>query len=255
MSPNITLLASLLRREIQEENALPVNVDAILEHCPLSAAEIPLDGLLGLYVPPPAGPGILIKSGQTPGQRRFTIAHELGHFALPKHGAAAQLVCLAADFHAVRTQIEREANQFAADLLMPRLSFGRAIRDRDPTFELVREVAARDRFWVSRTAGAIRTVTLSRESCALVCSQQGRVMWSVRSPNFCYWLDRDRGTPVSPNSVAGSVYRGEAPSEVPEVVPPHAWFDPKGVDVEVLESTFSIPTLDQVLSLIWSIGP
>ncbi len=55
------------------------------------------------------------------GRRRFTIAHELGHWYLHRdaHSERFERFCRPADLNA-RAHIEGEANAFAAELLMPR---------------------------------------------------------------------------------------------------------------------------------------
>jgi uncharacterized protein DUF955 len=63
-------------------------------------------------------------SGETPTRRhRFTIAHELGHWvchARPDPHAAAPSYCRAFDVsHDTDRDLEREANVFGAELLMP----------------------------------------------------------------------------------------------------------------------------------------
>ncbi len=87
---------------------------------------------------------------------RFTIAHEIGHHLL--HSDGATVMCRPVDVDQDDTQTkarEREANRFAAELLMPE--------------QLVREWADRDgadptelckRFQVSDVAMAFRLVTL-----------------------------------------------------------------------------------------------
>lgn len=248
-------LASLLRTQAGHPNRIPVDLDNILSYCPVEVAECPLDGCLGLYIPPPIGPGILIRAGQTPEQRRFTIAHEIGHFALPTHNRAVELVCASKDIYeaAIRSTVEREANQFAAELLMPRSHFALAVSGREPSMALVNELADRSRFFVSRTAAAIRLVELSDEPCALVCSQGGRVKWWLKSGNCSGFLNVSSGAPVSPDSVAAAIWRGEAANSEPEAVPPNAWFSSPHHYVEVFESTLAIPSLGEVISLLWLI--
>ena len=62
------------------------------------------------------GHAIVLRGGSDERRRRFTIAHEIGHFVLhpqrlsPERGGAVNA--------ALRAQ-EREADQFAAELLMP----------------------------------------------------------------------------------------------------------------------------------------
>ena len=55
-----------------------------------------------------------------PMRRRFTIAHEIGHFVLHAQGATGVVFCRVTDApEAPKQRIEREANRFAAELLMP----------------------------------------------------------------------------------------------------------------------------------------
>ncbi|HEY0434549.1 MAG TPA: ImmA/IrrE family metallo-endopeptidase, partial [Chitinophagaceae bacterium] len=71
---------------------------------------------------------ILYKAGSRKERRRFTIAHELGHFLIPSHQGNQQ--CTAADLQETRRDTihqrqEAEANRFAAGLLMPKPWFTR----------------------------------------------------------------------------------------------------------------------------------
>ena len=71
---------------------------------------------------------ILYKAGARDERRRFTIAHELGHFLMPSHKGNQQ--CTASDLRESRRgddhqRREAEANRFAAGLLMPKPWFSR----------------------------------------------------------------------------------------------------------------------------------
>jgi hypothetical protein len=99
---------------------LPVPVEAIAED------------LLGLYVEEadnlecsglllPAERRVVLRADEPPARRRFTLAHEVGHWVCQvREGHDAPIYCRAADVApgADRT-LEREANVFAAELLMP----------------------------------------------------------------------------------------------------------------------------------------
>lgn len=249
----IATLAGLLRQQSGVGDSLPIDVDAIVEWCQITFAEVPVNGFLGLFIPDPV-PGILIKSGQPPGQRRFTIGHELGHFSIPTHTRQAGHWCLESDLgvpsDVVSTTIEREANKFAVELLMPRHIFKRDIDRLDLSFQTVVELACPNRYNVSRTACAMRLVELSREPCALVCTRNGKVVWRIWSDNFYYSLP-GVGQSIHADTCAAAVTRGESPNYNVEKVPPYSWFLPRRETEEVLESTFVIPSLKQVLSLIW----
>jgi len=60
-------------------------------------------------------PSIEFNITEAPVRQRFTIAHELGHFALGHEDSPRD----AGDFQSSRDPSERQANQFAAELLMP----------------------------------------------------------------------------------------------------------------------------------------
>ena len=83
-------------------------------------------------------------SGDTPTHRqRFTIAHELGHWichARPDPHAAAPSYCRALDVaHHTDRDLEREANVFGAELLMPEV----AVREAWAAFPDTSKLASR----------------------------------------------------------------------------------------------------------------
>lgn len=99
---------------------LPVPVESIAED------------LLGLYVEKgegldcsgillPAERRVVLRSDESPARRRFTLAHEVGHWVCQvKEGHEAPVYCRAADVAPTANRaLEREANVFAAELLMP----------------------------------------------------------------------------------------------------------------------------------------
>ncbi len=82
-------------------------------------------------------------SGETPTRRhRFTIAHELGHWVCHAHAAeeAAPAYCRSQDLSQdADRDLEREANVFGAELLMPQA----AMREAWAAFPDTAEVAVR----------------------------------------------------------------------------------------------------------------
>ena len=62
------------------------------------------------------------EAGEWPGRRRFTLAHELGHWVCQCRGRAVEgMLCRSTDVGGTSAgrPLEREANVFAAELLMP----------------------------------------------------------------------------------------------------------------------------------------
>lgn len=211
-------------------------------------------GCTACLMPDPSGNGggIFLKSGQSVGRRRFSIAHELAHYHIPTHERTPG-ACEEYDLHAnedFRDEVEWEANSFAAELLMPRTFFRRDSKDREVSFETVYDLASDDLYRVSATAAAIRLVEITRESCALVAMENQEVVWQVRS-DFYHRMPTS-GQPIRPGTRAAAVFDGEEPDSRIDRVKSHTWFnDPDDADVPLLESTHAIPSLDQVLSLLW----
>jgi len=98
---------------------LPVPVEAIAEDLLgllVEDDEIDCSGMLL-----PAERRVVLKADEPAARRRFTLAHEVGHWVCQvREGHDAPVYCRAADIApgADRT-LEREANVFAAELLMP----------------------------------------------------------------------------------------------------------------------------------------
>jgi hypothetical protein len=100
---------------------VPVPVEAIAEDlCGLvveEVADIPVSGMLI-----PAERRVCLNATETRQRRRFTLAHEVGHWVCQcLGGTAAPRYCRASDvgLDASAKALEREANVFAAELLMP----------------------------------------------------------------------------------------------------------------------------------------
>ncbi|MBN4074434.1 ImmA/IrrE family metallo-endopeptidase [bacterium AH-315-E09] len=74
------------------------------------------------------------------GRERFTLAHEIGHIVL-RHGMRC---CRKEDFFwdSKKTNIEHDANLFAAELLMPTDSLKDIAQQKDITLDLIEEIAS-----------------------------------------------------------------------------------------------------------------
>lgn len=152
---------------------------------------------------------ILVAGGRSRQRRRFSIAHELGHFLIPTHRipAAGMLECTAAQLKIgnsrgldPRARMEFEANQFAAMLLMPppilRLQLRQA---RQPCLpELVRLAKMFD---VSKEAMARAFVDHARQSLAVIIVKDGKVVRTYRHERNFPWLDIKRGDRVPADSI------------------------------------------------------
>lgn len=114
-------------------------------------------GMTILFCPPQKG-GIILIDRQLEGERqrarrRFTLAHEAGHAALHRALLTGE-ERLGRDRERL-VRLERQADAFAAALLMPQEAVGRAVRQacrRNPY--LGRAPQTRARVWTEEVAGA-----------------------------------------------------------------------------------------------------
>lgn len=115
----------------------PVDVEEIATGLGLKVIKqnFPND-ISGVLVRSPHGAAIGINSDHAETRQRFSIAHELGHFTLHPDsvGYYDKSSEISADFRSDQSLYssgpkEREANQFAAELLMPRRMVIRAMRE------------------------------------------------------------------------------------------------------------------------------
>ena len=155
-------------------------------------------------------------------RRRFSIAHELGHWQLHRGRSS---ICRANEIGG-RSQgaapAERAADTFGAELLMPAYLFNPLIaKHKRPSFEAIDAIA--QEFSTSRSATARRFVDLSPWPCMLVChGPQGR-RWFKRSEDIpTHWFPQNT---LDPESSAMTVLYGDAERSSPEIIGADAWFD------------------------------
>jgi Zn-dependent peptidase ImmA (M78 family) len=157
-----------------------------------------------------------------PGRTRFSIAHELGHFELHR-STGAMWNCTARDMQTwFNNRRELEANEFAAELLMPE-AFIKPEFDRNPPgLGHLKELATR--YQVSLSAISHRFALLTDEACAVVFSRSGEITHSIRSTLFekqKYWIPQGR---LSAYSHAFNAHAGKSLPPGMVEVDANAWF-------------------------------
>jgi len=109
--------AGRLLDELDIDPTRQVDVFSICEDLGLWLTFMPMDGLLGAFIPEGVG-GVLITDQRPITVQRYTAAHELGHWRL-EHGHGLALDGEEYVFGATPPERERLAQVFAATLLMP----------------------------------------------------------------------------------------------------------------------------------------
>lgn len=117
---------------------------------------------------------------------RFTVAHELGHYYLDRHREflvnRRKPIESFTEFESNK-EVERQADAFAAGLLMPKYLVGpRVNSEPDATMACIKQ-AAND-FDVSLTSMMVRWTQLSHFPCATLCIRNGQIQWGFGSGAF-----------------------------------------------------------------------
>ena len=141
------------------------------------------DGALLRVVGEPRGTVALRRTIAEAGRKRFTLAHEMGHYLLPNQQDALR-PCVPTEIESWSSEnagYEIDANTFAAEVLMPRERLAGALKAA-PSFASAQKIAAE--LGASLTAVSVRLVELSSFRVALVVSRNGRSEWYRTSSEF-----------------------------------------------------------------------
>lgn len=142
---------------------------------------------------------ILGREPVSPRRRRFTLAHELGHWMLAHPSACGPLEVLGRS----SAPEERAANEFAANLLMPPGLFRKDSAKRPPRMGEIQALS--ELYSVSRAAAALRFIKFTDEPCALVSigpesswvakSDSAKGLWiDARFPDGYTYKDLEEGS-------------------------------------------------------------
>ncbi|MET3436792.1 ImmA/IrrE family metallo-endopeptidase [Sphingomonas sp. 1185] len=112
-------------------------------------------------------------------RQRFSVAHELGHW---HHHRGRRLICHVAEQQDGAAGCEREADGYAADLLMPRFMLEPLVAGVPMSFGLVYQVAST--FGVSAMAAALRLADVHPAAFALVVEEADGRRWFRRSASL-----------------------------------------------------------------------
>lgn len=241
--------AKAIIQRLQIRNPSEIHVRDISMERGAFVRERPLQGSEGRLVRKGTLGIITINSGiREEGRKRFAIAHELGHFEL--HSASQLILCSEEDMYVwnENKSQEIEANEFAADILMPEEIFARYIRPEQPNMDRVKELSRE--FRTTLTATALRYVQLSREPCAVVVSRDGIIKWYTKSPDFDFHVRV--GEKLSPYTYASDFYNGVDLPTRPQKGPAYAWLSGNlDEEAEIFEHSLALASYGVVISLLW----
>ena len=186
---------------------------------------------------------IVINGKDSERRQRFTICHEIGHVVL----------ALNSEHRGPSWSYERRPRNevccdiFAAELLLPLVLFRPALQKLEIDAESMQTLAAE--FNASLFATGSRIAAFSREPCAFVVSQGGKVKYAFRSVPL---RDAKLWVPVGvalPETSLSAALRSNVAQGGPVELDADVWFD--GVDGGiVIEDAIYDSSRDQTLTLL-----
>jgi Zn-dependent peptidase ImmA (M78 family) len=227
-------------REI-DLDAIAWTQGAIVNYRPLDGCEARILGSARKAV-------ISVNSRSPERRRRFSLAHELGHW---HHHRGRILFCGNDDignFANDALNLERHADTFASDLILPNyLLIPRMRKLKRVTLASAREMS--DEFCASLTATLLKMTLSNQSPIVIACYNKTKRRWFERAPMIQPWwlplkaLDEQ-------TFAADMLFNGAAEENFPRSMPADAWFDFKGSErFEVTEQSFLLPD-EEILTVL-----
>ncbi len=259
MAESCDLYARILLDRIQYKE-LPVKPREIVQRLGISIQEVPASGNFD---------GYLLKCGDTFGimvnasiksetRKNFTIAHELGHYEIPHH-KGQEFKCLSSSIGIMLgKELEIEANDFAAELLMPSSFVEEEIGNHPIGLEVIKSIAKKCE--TSLTSSALRYIKFCPALAVLVLSESGKIKFSIFSEQLRDQFGREivadlqKGASLNSASLAYDFFKPDANTsemaEINDIIDLSAWFP--GLDYSRFDChEASMKLASQVISLIW----
>ena len=185
------------------------------------------------------------------GRRRFSIAHELGHWEL--HPQTTQVdqysaACVSSYWGSFE---EQEANAFAAQLLMPPTMFRPRISGIEPNLKKIGEVA--EEYNSTLTSAVLRYIQETEWLCAVVFSEDGIVKWWKTSNPGKREIYFEKNQKIQKYTLAWCYENGKDVSEDGERVEADLWLHEKYAKnyETILEQSIKLGSYKTILTLLW----
>ena len=197
-----------------------------------------------------------------PSKKRFTIAHEVGHFLMHKdieiHSENSNTLNW---FNNTEKQLKKgiqewEANDFASELLMPEKIFKKEAMGKKFSPELLKYLS--ERFNTSITSTVFRYLQLDLHPLLIVFIHNGTVKYWSKSSSWIYRVKDLTKLPPPDISVAKEyidadyeyIYSGE---EKAQIIDKSTWCILKNGEIDTEFFEYCIPTkkYKTIISIIW----
>lgn len=215
-----------------------IDLDVIAHEAGLEVRDRPLTGCEASLVGYGDKGIVTVTTGVAPVRRRFSIAHEIGHWEQHRgQSFSCRIEERALDKAAMGK--ERQADDYASSLMMPTNLFKEAISSSKAGVSLALVSELGSTFNASFPAAAIRYVELSGEPVVLIFNGVGnRRWWSARSKRVPehLWLKRE----VDSDSFVSDLIPAASSTKKFGKMPAEVWFESMPEDRNVQEHSIRL---------------
>ena len=240
--------AERVLRDLGITDPSEIDLEAIAWHVGARIKRCDLDGCEARIIGHGDRAIIRVNRSSHPRRQRYSIGHELGHW---HHHRGRMLICRSEDIGNRKQgtpQLERVADSYAADLLLPRHIFVPVSRQyAEASFRTVRDLG--NLFDTSLTATAIRLVESRHSPTVLVCHGPKGRKWFTRSRDVPErWFPRNE---LDSESFAFELLRGQGQEQAyPRLMGADAWFDRNEAERYELYEHSIRTGVDEILTLL-----
>lgn len=255
--------AARLLREL-EIDSLPVDPFRIARRLEIELRPLPPNG--------GGTSGMLLRVGEeygigyptdldNKGFRNFSVAHEIGHYRLPGHPNSALNNCDRHPSNAYSRDTdpcERQADEFAAELLMPAKLFGTAMKQAGKGLKAIEWLARLCE--TSLEATAIRYAQVSQHPMAVIRSQGRSIDYAFMSDALMDfptidWISKGTSVPTDSITFKLNMSQGEcvAPKRDEGISSIQVWFAGQP-HRDILEEAVGLGSYGKTLTVLTVIG-
>lgn len=193
---------------------------------------------------------ITINEVTNEGKRRFSLAHEFGHYIMHKD---IKFINDTEDSFwdwSGNKEIETEANYFAAELLMPEEIFFRLSRKKAFNVDSINELS--EAFKTSFLSTAIRYAEKGNDPIILICSSNKKIRWFFKNSEFKHFIEIRREDEIPSGTATGDYYRSGKLDDYPVEIEPSHWKIKayKNLDLSFAETVVPFPQYGYALTFI-----
>lgn len=224
----------------------PIDLTKICEKLDIRINYESLHSIEALLIISSGKKNIIIDNSRSlyPQRERFTIAHEIGHYIIPWHENLQQCDKIV-NFES-NDEVEKQANDFASELLVPKSNLLEDIKDKKVTLSLIKSLAKQ--YDVSLVVMARRVLEYTdTEAVVLIYYSNGKKYIQMKSKTFKEELKDGRITKSSAHKLLTS-YNTSA--EIKDVLESSIWFKENGETYKIVEESMFQNNLGRVFTLL-----